>query len=204
MSLMAATRLIKVGTGPCFPLCSIPSSSNNICKHLGTEETSCWTFGRGMLSHSCPIEDSSCSAVLDVFRWWNIWTAGRSVQQLDSSATKPRCWNRSRMWFNFVLLKYARPSLKKGADVALEPVHTLQHWWSLSRCAGFHFHRHWELITSWMVRLLFSLEDAASGSDPSDHRTVSLFASVHFNELWSREDGRVSGPCSLLLCLMEL
>jgi len=36
-----------------------------------------------------------------------------SVQQLDSSATKPCCWNRCRMWFNFVLLRYARPSLKK-------------------------------------------------------------------------------------------
>ena len=30
----AATCLINVGTGPCFPLCSIPSSSNNIWKHL--------------------------------------------------------------------------------------------------------------------------------------------------------------------------
>jgi len=49
---------------------------------------------------------------------------------------------------------------------------------------------------SWMVPLLFSLEDAASGSDPSDPRTVSLSASVHFNELWSRGDGRVSGSWS--------
>ena len=38
----------------------------------------------------------------------------------------------------------------------------------------------WELIASWMVPLLFSLEDAASISDPSDHRTVFHFVSVHF------------------------
>ena len=41
LSLMAATRLKNVGTGPCVPLCSIPSSFNNICKHLGTEDSSC-------------------------------------------------------------------------------------------------------------------------------------------------------------------
>ena len=143
MKLTAATCLMKVGTAPCFPLCSIPSSFNNICKHLGTEETSCWTFwkrnvvpflsDRGFLGLLC--------CILNVFRWWNIWTAGRSVQQLDSSTMKPCCCKRCRMWFNFVLLKYARPSLKKGADVALKPVYTFQHWWSLSRCAAFQLHR---------------------------------------------------------------
>jgi len=51
----------------------------------------------------------------------------RSVQQLDSSTTKPCCWNRCRMCFNSVLLKYARPSLKKRADVAVKPVYTFQH-----------------------------------------------------------------------------
>jgi len=37
---MAATHLKKVGTGPWLPLCSISPSFNNICIHLGTEETS--------------------------------------------------------------------------------------------------------------------------------------------------------------------
>ena len=58
---------------------------------------------------------------------------------LYTCSTKPCCWSRCRMWFNFVLLKCARPSLKKGADVALTPVHTFQQWWSLSRCAGLQF-----------------------------------------------------------------
>ena len=49
INLMAATRLINIGTG----LRCINSSFNNIC------------------------------------RWRNIWTAGRSVQQPDSSTTKP-------------------------------------------------------------------------------------------------------------------
>lgn len=46
------------------------------------EETSCWTFGRGTLPHSCLIEDSSCLTVQglchtfifmmseNVFNWW--------------------------------------------------------------------------------------------------------------------------------------
>ena len=34
LNLMASEHLKKVGTGPCFPLCSTPSSFNNICKHL--------------------------------------------------------------------------------------------------------------------------------------------------------------------------
>ncbi len=35
-----------------------------VCKRLGSEETSCWSFERGMLSHSCLTYDSSCSTVL--------------------------------------------------------------------------------------------------------------------------------------------
>ena len=54
--------------------------------------------------------------IWNVFRWWNIWTAGRSVQQLDPCTTKPCCWNRCRMWFNFVLLKYAYPWRRRRLD----------------------------------------------------------------------------------------
>jgi len=60
--------LKKVGTGPCRAFCSILSSFATICKCLRTEETSCWTFGRRMLLHSCLINDPSCSVVLGVCR----------------------------------------------------------------------------------------------------------------------------------------
>ncbi len=43
---------------------------------------------------------------------WKIWTAGRSIQHLDSSTTKPCCCNSCSMWFCIVLLKYTRSSLK--------------------------------------------------------------------------------------------
>ena len=42
------------------PLWSIPSSSNNICKHLRTEESSCWKV---TLTHCCLMWESSCSVV---------------------------------------------------------------------------------------------------------------------------------------------
>lgn len=49
----------KAGTGPRLP--PLASAFNNILKHLGTEQNSCWTFGRGRSFHPCLMEDSSCS-----------------------------------------------------------------------------------------------------------------------------------------------
>jgi len=92
------------------PLCSIPSSFSNIWKHLELRRPAAGPLG-GILSRSCLIEDYSCSAVLGLLCC--IWNVFRSVQHLNSSTTKPCCWKRCRMWFNFVLMKYARPSLKK-------------------------------------------------------------------------------------------
>ncbi len=37
---------------------------------------------------------------------WKIWSAGRPIQHLDSSTTKPCCCNSCSMWFCIVLLKY--------------------------------------------------------------------------------------------------
>lgn len=94
-----------------FTLCSIPSALNN----------SLWTslLGRRVLSHSDLIEGSSClghiffvSVFSFLFCWWKVWTAGR---QLHCSTTKPCCCKRCTMWFNFVLLKHARPSLFEGS-----------------------------------------------------------------------------------------
>lgn len=64
--LMAATQLKKVGTGPYLLLCSILSLLTTVCKHMGTKESSCWTFGREMF-RSWLIWDSSCSTVLGLF-----------------------------------------------------------------------------------------------------------------------------------------
>ena len=49
----------------------------------------------------------------NVFCWWKVWTAGRSVQHLDSSPAKPCCCYGCSVWFSIVLLKYARPSLRE-------------------------------------------------------------------------------------------
>lgn len=72
------------------------------------------------------MSDSRCSTVLgllfhiylfkylqNVFSWKKVWIAHLAVQHLDSSTMKPRCCNTCIMWFSFVLLKYARPSLKE-------------------------------------------------------------------------------------------
>lgn len=62
-----------------------------------TERTSCWicwTLGRGMLSHYCLIEDSSCLTVLVslLVSWCSrcfklVWTSGRPDHYTNSSAT---------------------------------------------------------------------------------------------------------------------
>ena len=152
VNLMTSTS-VKKETESWFSLCSIPSSFKNICKHLGTEETSCWTFGRAMLPHSCLIEDSSGSAVLgllcciwNVFSWWKVWTAaGQSstrtllLQSHDVGVDAVcgltlSCWNRQGL--------PSRRCHLDGSISALKPDYTFLHWWSLSRCAGFQFHRH--------------------------------------------------------------
>lgn len=75
------------------------------CKHQGTEETSCWTFARGMSSRSCLLFHD----VPTVFSWWKVWTACRTLQHPDCSTMKSCCCNRCSMWFSIVLLKYTLP-----------------------------------------------------------------------------------------------
>lgn len=52
---VAATHLIKVETGSCFPLWSILSF---VCKHFWSEQTSGWRFRGRMLSRSCLVFNS--------------------------------------------------------------------------------------------------------------------------------------------------
>lgn len=52
-----------------------------VCKHLGTQETSCKIFLKEMISHSCLIEDSSCSIFfmkLQMF-FFNIYHMGLHI-----------------------------------------------------------------------------------------------------------------------------
>ena len=131
-NLMASAHLKKVGAGLCFLLCcaASPLLLTSVCKHLGTEVTSCRTFGRGMLSHTCLILDSSCSAVPSllccVFGWWKLWIAGGSVQHPDSSTTKPRCGAACGLTLFAETCKDFPDEdvIWMGADVASKPVYT--------------------------------------------------------------------------------
>lgn len=103
---MAATHLQEDGTGPCLPLFGI--LLRTVHKHLKTEGTGCWTFGRGMLSHSCLMYYCGCSIVLGLlehffcldapndFSWWEIWATGGLFKRPDSSDMKWikvfHCW----------------------------------------------------------------------------------------------------------------
>ncbi len=131
----------------------------------------------------------------------------------DSSNTKPWCYNRWNTQFSTVLLKYARPSLKKTLSGWKHTVccsktgYTFQHWWCLSRCASCpsigtnapQWHQRWKLlnwvlITRQMVPLFFSLEDAASMVSKKSlkfrfvwpQKQFFHFASVHFKALAQR------------------
>lgn len=95
LNLMAAEHLIKVGTGSCLSLCTL-SPLSSVCKRL-------WTWEE--LSHCHLIEDCSCSTV----RGFLHCTFSLIKHQMLS---KPCCCNRCSVWFNIVLLQYARPSLK--------------------------------------------------------------------------------------------
>lgn len=63
---MAATRVKEVWNGHVYDWLESPLLLATFRKHLGTEETRCQIFGRGMLSCFCPIGDSRCSTVLDL------------------------------------------------------------------------------------------------------------------------------------------
>jgi len=75
-----------------------------VSKHLATEETSCWTSGRGTLSHSCLINISI------------YWTVKHQMFSVGVSTMKPCCCNACSVWFSIVVLNYARLSLKKTSE----------------------------------------------------------------------------------------
>ncbi len=114
---MPATGLQIVGTGACLPWCSISSSFQNSLKtsgHRGYEflEFWCWNLvsflpdiGVQLLKSSwLSLTYFSFNDAPNVLCRWKIWTAGRPIQQPDSSTTKPCCCNSCSMWFYIVLL----------------------------------------------------------------------------------------------------
>lgn len=103
------------------------------------------------------------------FIMWQIFSIGErsGLQANQFSIQTLLIWScvGCSMWFNLVVLKYAMPSLiemMSGSEhVALELLCTLQHWWSLSRCASCSdtsatpYHQRWRplncpLIMSWI------------------------------------------------------
>ena len=119
-TLIAATHLKKVRAGDVY---NCVASSLFLCKHLGSEQISCWSFGRGILSHSCLMHYSSCSILMGL----------DCRQTISAPRLQPCHCDGCSMWFSIILLKYARPSLKEAMKetmrtyVALKPPHTLQH-----------------------------------------------------------------------------
>ena len=64
-----------------------------------------------------------------------------SAQHPDSSTTKPCCcFGLTLSYWNMQGLPWKRCSLD-GCRCCSKTC-TCQHWWSLSRCAGYQFHRH--------------------------------------------------------------
>lgn len=74
-------------------------------KHLGNEETSSLSFGRGSLSHFCLIEDSGCSTVLSplLVSW-----CAKCLKVLDSRQASSEA-----MQFSIVLVKYGKAFTEK-------------------------------------------------------------------------------------------
>lgn len=137
----------RFNCGACSPWCNIPSFRKKMCIHLGSEETNCWSFGGGMSSHSCLMQESESSFFSlpellfddrpNAFCWWKVWTAGRPVQHLDSSTVKSSCCDGCSMWFSNVLLKYAR-TFQKETMSGWEHMLFLNLWYCLHTTLVLH------------------------------------------------------------------
>lgn len=153
---MASTRLKKVGTRPCLPLCGIPSSFYNSLQMSGDWGDKLLKFRnrnvvpflsntgfyllnclRSSLSH-LPLYDAP-----NVFYGWKIWTAGWPFQYPDPSSTQPWYCNWCSMWSGIVMLENA-------TRTHATPYH--------QRCRLLN----WVLITTWVVLVLFSPDEMAS------------------------------------------
>ncbi len=98
--------------GVCLLWCSISSSFQNSLKtsgHRGYEFLEFWFWNlvpflpdigfQLLKSLWSSLTYFSFNDVPNVLYSWKIWTAGRPIQNPDSSTTKPCCFNSCSMWF---------------------------------------------------------------------------------------------------------
>lgn len=113
----------------------------------------------------------------NVFNWWKAWTAGRPVQQPNSSTVKPCCCQRCSMQFSIVLLRYETPSLKKTSS-GWE--HAAQYW--LCRCS---FYRHLcTTLSSVMQAVELSTDNKLEGPFSLQSMVKSFFFLLKFRSIW--------------------
>jgi len=205
----------KLGQGHVSHCAACRLLLTTVCKHLGTEETSCWTVGREMLPHSHLIYISICSTALGLlchiqrFKMRQIFStqersglqAGQSSTQtlpLRSHAVAAQTQYVVQHWRVEIFMAWKRHL--DGAYVALKPVCTLLHPWCLSRCADNQFidtnapphHRrcrllNWELITNSMVSWAAFVND-------------TLFTDNDFQKCsWAHAVISITGSCLFLM-----
>ena len=86
--MMAATHLKKVRTRPCSPLSIFPLLFITVCICLGTEETSCWSCGRGMLQILAAQRSWSSLSYFLFHDPPNVFTGERSGLQAGQFSTR--------------------------------------------------------------------------------------------------------------------
>ncbi len=109
---MPATGLKIVWTGSCLQWCSISSSFKKSLKIYGHRvyeflEFWCWNLVPFLPDIGFQLLKSLWSSLTyflfndmpNVLYRWKIWTAGRPIERIDSSTTKPCCCNSCSMWF---------------------------------------------------------------------------------------------------------
>lgn len=111
LNLMAATWLIKLGNGPVYYCVASLILLTAACNHLGTDETSCWSFVRLKVRSRIPAAQHSWICCVVFVSWWDtywskVWTA---VQPFPHSSVMKPCfcykWN---VQFCIFVLKYTR------------------------------------------------------------------------------------------------
>ncbi len=99
---MPATGLKIVGRGACLPWCRISSSFQNSLKtsgHRGYAFLEFWCWNLVPFLPDLGLTYFLFNDAPNVLCKWKIWTAGKPIQHLDSSTTKPCCCNSCSMWF---------------------------------------------------------------------------------------------------------
>ena len=85
----------KLGQGYVYHCVTSPFLLKTLSKHLGTEDTNCWSFESRILYHSCLMYDFSCSTVrglrccvLHFIMCHTFWMGDRFELQAGQSSTR--------------------------------------------------------------------------------------------------------------------